>query len=176
MAFNASPARTCRFGRRGACPTIVAVKILLAALFGCVSILNAEPPRVLPPPAGKLYHGCYWGGVGTDTHDPTEHDVIPADVTRHEQAVGEKTTWVYFSNNWFESRKFPSEMCRWIRDLGKIPYVRLMLRSDVDQRHGEKKFSLEKIIAGEFDVDLRAWARDAKSFASRILIEWGTEP
>jgi len=67
-------------------------------------------------------------------------------------------------------------MCRWIRDLGKIPYVRLMLRSDVDQRHGEKRFSLQKIIAGEFDVDLRAWARDAKAFGSPILIEWGTEP
>jgi beta-mannanase len=67
-------------------------------------------------------------------------------------------------------------MCTWIRDLGKIPYIRLMLRSDVDQRHGEKKFSLQKIIAGEFDVDLHAWARDAKSFESPILIEWGTEP
>jgi beta-mannanase len=67
-------------------------------------------------------------------------------------------------------------MCGWIRDLGKIPYVRLMLRSDVDQRHREKKFTLQKIIAGEFDEDLRAWARDAKNFGSPILIEWGTEP
>ena len=131
---------------------------------------------IAPPPPGKLYHGCYWGGIGTDTHDPTEHDVTPADVAGYEQAVGAKVAWVYFSNNWFESRKFPIEICAWIRDLGKIPYVRLMLRSDVDQRHGEKKFPLQKIVAGEFDVDLRAWARDAKSFGSPILIEWGTEP
>ena len=153
-------------------------KIVCRCLLGfvCVGALHAESLRVLPPTAGKLYHGCYWGGVGTDTHDPTEHDVTPPDVTRYEQAVGAKTAWVYFSNNWFESRKFPAEMCSWIRDLGKIPYVRLMLRSDVDQKHGEKKFSLEKIIAGEFDVDLRAWAREAKSFGSPILIEWGTEP
>jgi hypothetical protein len=144
--------------------------------FVCVGALHAESRRVLPPPAGKLYHGCYWGGVGTDTHDPTEHDVAPQDVTRYEQAVGAKTAWVYFSDNWFESRKFPVEMCSWIHDLGKIPYVRLMLRSDVDQKHAEKKFTLEKIIAGEFDVDLRAWAREAKSFGSPILIEWGTEP
>jgi beta-mannanase len=51
-----------------------------------------------------------------------------------------------------------------------------MLRSDVDQRHAEKRFTLQKIIAGEFDVDLRAWARDAKAFGSPILVEWGTEP
>jgi len=142
----------------------------------CVAALHAESPRVLPPPPGKLYHGFYWGGVGTDTHDPTEHDVTPGDVTRYEQAIGAKTAWIYFSDNWFESRKFPLEMCSWIRDLGKDPYARLMLRSDVDQRHGEKKFSLQKIIACEFDIDLRAWARDAKAFGSPILIEWGTEP
>jgi beta-mannanase len=51
-----------------------------------------------------------------------------------------------------------------------------MLRSDVDQKHAEKFFTLQKIIAGEFDVDLRAWAHEAKSFGSPILIEWGTEP
>ena len=89
----------------------------------------------------------------TNTHDPTEHDVTRADVTRYEQAIGAKTVWIYFSDNWFESRKFPADTCNWIRDLGKIPYVRLMLRSDVDQRHAEKKFSLQKIVAGDFDVD-----------------------
>ncbi len=152
------------------------VKIFLAAFFSSVLLLRAESARILPPPTGKLYHGFYWGGVGTDTHDPTEHDVNPADVVRYEQAVGAKTVWVYFSDNWFESRKFPAERCGWIRDVGKVPYVRLMLRSDVDQEHSEKKFSVAKIIAGEFDPDLRAWARDAKTFGSPILIEWGTEP
>ena len=147
----------------------------MSALF-CLSTLQAQSPRIAPPPPGKLYHGFYWGGVGTDTHDPTEHDVTPADVTRYEQAIGKQTAWIFFSNNWFESRKFPAEMCSWVRDLGKVPYVRLMLRSDVDQQHSEKKFTLRKIIAGEFDVDLRAWAREAKNFGSPILIEWGTEP
>ena len=152
------------------------MKLFLAAFFSCVVALQAESPRISPPPAGKLYHGFYWGGVGTDTHDPTEHDVTAADVVRYEQAVGAKTAWVYFSDNWFESRKFPAETCGWIRDVGEVPYVRLMLRSDVDQNHSDKKFSLAKIIAGEFDIDLRAWARDAKAFGSPILIEWGTEP
>lgn len=142
-----------------------------------VALANAYAgPKITPPLPGKLYHGCYWGGVGTDTHDPSEHDVTPNDVAKYERAVGKKAAWVYFSNNWFESREFPAEMCGWIRSLGKVPYVRLMLRLDVDQNHGEKKFTLQKIIAGEFDVDLRAWARDAKAFGSPILIEWGTEP
>ena len=96
------------------------------------------------PPVGKLYHGSYWGGVGTDEHDPTEHDVTPGDVERYEQAVGKQAAWIYFSDNWFESRRFPTEMCSWIRDLKKIPYVRLMLRSNVDQGHSEKIFSFKK--------------------------------
>jgi hypothetical protein len=131
---------------------------------------------IAPPPPSHLYHGFYWGGVGTDEHDPTEHDVTPVDLAAYEQAVGAKSAWIYFSNNWFESRAFPATTCRWIRDLGKIPYIRLMLRSDVDQKHSEKMFTLVKIIGGDFDRDLAAWARDASAFGSPILIEWGTEP
>lgn len=147
---------------------------MLALFF--VAQAHAESTGIAPPPASRLYHGFYWDGVGTDTHDPTEHDVTPADVKGYEVAVGKQVVWIYFSDNWFESRKFPASMCGWIRELGKIPYIRLMLRSDVDQQHSEKQFTLEKIIAGDFDDDLRNWAREAKKFTSPILIEWGTEP
>ncbi len=144
-----------------------------------LTFLGVSEPLAAPIPApsfGKLYHGFYYGGVGTDTHDPTEHDVSPADAKRYEQTVGAKTTWIYFSDNWFEGREFPVATCRWIRQLGKVPYVRLMLRSGVDQSRAEKTFTLKKIRACEFDADLRSWARAAKEFASPILIEWGTEP
>jgi beta-mannanase len=51
-----------------------------------------------------------------------------------------------------------------------------MLRSDVDQLHAEKFYSLDKILAGNFDDDVRAWSREAKNFGTPIMIEWGTEP
>src|SRR5205809_461387 len=111
--------------------------VLVRSLFALSFIVpvDAQTGRIAPPSLGKLYHGFYWGGVGTDEHDPSEHDVTPANVAQYEQTLGKKTAWIYFSNNWFESRAFPLSMCGWIRDLGKIPYVRLMLRSDIDQRH-----------------------------------------
>ncbi len=146
------------------------------ALLSLALILRATAAPISAPPSGKLYHGCYFGGVGTDTHDPSEHDVTPADVARYEDTVGAQATWVYFSDNWFESRAFPTATCSWIRQVGKIPYVRLMLRSDAEQKHGEKTFTLARIIAGEFDADLRRWAEDAGKFGAPILIEWGTEP
>lgn len=140
-----------------------------------IAALQAEAAPIAPPPAGKLYHGFFFGEPSGD-RDPTEHDVAPADVARYEAAVGKQTTWVFFSDNWFESRTFPKATCDWIHGLGKVPYVRLMLRSDLDQDHAEKIFTLNKIIAGDFDVDLCAWAGAAKSFGAPILIEWGTEP
>ena len=149
----------------------------LAVVFVCGAATRVlSGAAIAPPPEGKLYHGCYWGGVGTDTHDPSEHDVTAANVAEYEDAVGKRTAWVYFSDNWFESRKFPAATCGWIRGSGKIPYVRLMLRSDVDQNHQEKTFTLARIIGGTFDADLRAWADEAKTFTAPLLVEWGTEP
>ncbi len=149
------------------------VKLLVLALIACAGICDAsaQSAPIARPPAGKLYHGFFYDGPKLN-----EHDVTPEDVARYEQALGKKTTWVFFSDNWFESREFPAEMCEWIRGLSKIPYVRLMLRSDVEQNRPEKTFSIDKIMRGEFDEDLRRWARAAKSFASPILIEWGVEP
>lgn len=139
-------------------------------------MIPAKAAPIAPPPPGKLYQGFYFGGVGADEHDPTEHDVSAADLPRYEEAVGAKAAWVYFSDNWFEGREFPAATFAWIRDAGKIPFVRLMLRSGVDQKRAEKTFTLDRIIAGNFDDDLRAWATAARNFGAPILIEWGTEP
>src|ERR1044071_1471291 len=131
--------------------------------------------RIGTPPEGMLYQGLYFDEPAAG-RDPTEHDVIAPDVARFEKALGTKTVWVYFSNNWSESRHFPSGICAWVRELGKVPYVRLMLRSDLEQKGAEKTFNLANILAGKFDDDLRAWANDARTFSSPILFEWGTEP
>ncbi len=131
--------------------------------------------QISRPPPGKLYQGLYFDEPAPG-RDPTEHDVTAENVARFEQTLGTKTAWVFFSHNWSESRKFPAATCDWIRRLGKIPYVRLMLRSDLEQNHAEKTFSLANILAGKFDDDLKAWAREAKVFGEPILIEWGTEP
>src|SRR4030095_14609583 len=73
-------------------PYTCTVKAIHLLLVTCAVTLHAKGGHVAAPPAGKLYHGFYWGGVGTDEHDPTEHDVTPGDVARYEQAVANKTT------------------------------------------------------------------------------------
>lgn len=137
---------------------------------------SASPASVAPPPAGKLYQGFFFSAPTPGSDDANERNVSAADVARFETAIGKKTAWVYFSDNWFESRAFPIETCTWIQSLGKVPYLRLMLRSDLDQKKAEKEFSLAKICAGAFDDDLRRWAEGAKAFRHPVLVEWGTEP
>jgi hypothetical protein len=149
---------------------------LRCAVVAAIAIPSARGAQLIaPPPSGKLYQGVYFDEPERG-HDPTEHDVTAPNVLRFEQAVGAKAAWVFFSNNWFESRTFPQETCDWIHGLGKIPYVRLMLRSDAEQDRPEKLFTLANIITGKFDGALKAWARAAKEFDSPLLVEWGTEP
>src|SRR5205823_11985629 len=122
--------------RVGSIMSSVRLALFLIALAGFTSSRAAGAQRIAPPPAGKLYHGRYFDEPAGG-HDPTEHDVTAADVARFEQTLGTKTAWVFFSNNWSESRKFPAATCDWIRGLGKVPYIRLMLRSDLEQSHLE---------------------------------------
>ncbi len=117
-----------------------------------------------------MLHGVYPGGISG-----AEDDLTLQDLRSYEETVGKPAAWVYFSNNWYADRRFPAETAAWIRAAGSLPYVRLMLRSDIDLDHAEPVFNLQRIIDGDFDADLAAWADGARDFGSPILAEFGTE-
>ncbi len=150
---------------------------LSVALSGCAQTGPAETSgtsgakasKISEPPAGKLYHGVFPGS-------PNEEDEItPDDVSAYERAAGRSSTWIYFSHNWFRDRRFPRKTAAWIWERGSVPFIRLMLRSSEEQNIAEPEFTLDRIIRGRFDRDLRAWARDARTFRSPLLVEFGTE-
>ena len=148
---------------------------LLAAVCLGQEVVPPSPPRehdakFAAPPLGKLYHGIYPGGKSGD-----EDDLRPRDLEEYQKAVGQQAAWVYFSNNWFRTREFPLKTATWIRAAKAVPYIRLMLRSNSEQDQPEKLFSVQAILAGEFDRDLKRWAAQAKAFGSPLLVEWGTE-
>jgi Glycosyl hydrolase family 26 len=144
------------------------VSCLLFHLLGVISTLHAASIPV--PPPGNFYQGFYYS-----KNSDTEHDATPQDLAAYENAVGAKTAWVFFSDNWYETRLFPAKNCAWIHEAGKIPYIRLMLRSSPGQNRAEKTFILDAIAAGTFDADLKQWAAGAKQFGAPLLVEWGTE-
>jgi hypothetical protein len=122
------------------------------------------------PPAGNLYHGVYPGGVTGE-----EDDLTLADVQAYEGAAGKHAAWIYFSDNWYHGRAFPTETATWIRTHGSIPYVRLMLRSTAEQGRGDSLYTLKNILSGMFDNDLRAWCDGARGFGTRLIVEYGVE-
>jgi hypothetical protein len=122
------------------------------------------------PPAGKFYHGVFPGGK-----DGMGADITPGEVKAYQRAVGKRPTWVYFWNNWFESRSFPYQTASWIRDSGSVPYVRLMLLSSREIPTPDPVYTLANIIGGQFDADFRHWMQDARRFGSPLLAEFGTE-
>ncbi|MEI6072364.1 MAG: glycosyl hydrolase [Verrucomicrobiae bacterium] len=142
--------------------------LTIAIMGACFS----SAAQTIPPPAeGRFYHGCYPGGITGE-----EDDITVRDVQNYEKVVGQNVAWVYFSNNWYADRRFPIETATWIRKHGAIPYIRLMLRS---RNHAvgkpEREFTLQSIIDGKFDNDLKAWGRAAGAFGSPLIVEYGTE-
>jgi hypothetical protein len=123
------------------------------------------------PPAGALYHGVLPAGSGATDFGT---DASEAALDAYEQAVGRNVAYVYFSDEWMVSRAFPAQTVAWIRQRGAIPFIRLMLRSQREPLRFDPVFTLDRIIAGEFDGDLGAWA-DAAKAAGPIIVEYGTE-
>jgi hypothetical protein len=169
---------------------LAAVLALALSVSGCAnkassarSVTTAAAPKtsatagavsagevLAPPAAGSLYHGVYPGGKTGE-----EDDITAASTDEYEAAVGHKVAWVYFSNNWYKSAKFPASTCQWIAARGSVPYIRLMLRSNIDPGTADPTFSLDRIIKGDFDPQLKAWARDAASFGKPVMAEYGPE-
>ena len=126
--------------------------------------------RITTPPEDMLYHGVYPGGKSGN-----EDDITPGDADAYEKCVGRKAAWIFFSHNWFNGRQFPAQTAGWIRERGSIPFIRLMLRSTTEEKRIEKLYTLQAIIDGAFDQDLKRWGQAAKKFGTPLLVEYGTE-
>ncbi len=126
---------------------------------------------VLAPEPGKLYHGVFpFSGA-----DDEESEITPESLDSYEQAAGRKVAWVYFSDDWYIDRDFPLDRADWIRERGSVPFIRLMLRSSSEQDIAEPLYTMDNIIAGDFDADLHAWFASAREYASPLIMEFGTE-
>jgi len=126
--------------------------------------------KIVVPGEGRLYHGVHPGGGEGD-----EAEVNEKILNNYETRAGRKAAWVYFSHEWSESPVFPKETVRWIKeDRGAVPFIRLMLRSSAECEQVEARYTLEAIVAGDFDCELKDWGKNAATFGA-LICEWGTE-
>jgi hypothetical protein len=122
------------------------------------------------PPAGRLYHGVFPAGSGLP-----ETDISMVTLQGYQTAVGRPLAWVYFSHEWYLGKAFPRVTAEAIRDRGAVPFVRLHMRSQQVELVTDPTYTLDRIIAGDFDADLRAWADGAKTFGTPLIVQYGTE-
>lgn len=125
--------------------------------------------KLYPASDGSIYHAANpdFGG--------SEDNVTSTSIKNFETLAQKKIVWAYFSNNWYDVIKFPLAAVNTIHKSGKIPFIRLMPRSDFKEGCPDPVYALQKIIDGEFDKALSEWAIDAKKKGIPLLVEFGTE-
>jgi glycosyl hydrolase family 26 len=153
---------------------------------GAVSVSDVDAQRVVPASCGKLLppaSGAYFGAF-PDFNPPeatTEDDVQASKVNDFQALAGRKIVWAYFSHYWFKGFDFPREKVLTLWRNGQIAYIPLLASSGVfygsgpPQQYPELRFSLQNILAGEFDAELQSWADAARETNIPILVEFGTE-
>ena len=126
--------------------------------------------KLLPPKGNKIYFGAFpdFGG--------SEDNVSSKKITDFNNMIKKKIVWAYFSDNWFNTIKYPKQSIHEIYKNKTIPFVRIMPRSDEIQGHKEEVFSMQNIIDGKFDSDLKAWANEAKKDNIPLLVDFAVEP
>ena len=124
--------------------------------------------KLIAPSVG-IYHAAYpdFGG--------TEDIVASSKIYNYESLVNKDITWAYFSNNWYDSITFPKDEIDSIISCKKLPFIRMMARTEFSEGKADKNYTMQKIIDGEFDIELTKWAQDAKACDAPLLVEFGTE-
>lgn len=134
-----------------------------------VKVIQGDTIRLLPPPEGKIYHAAFPNLGGT------EDAVSTTKIQGFENLVMKDIGWVYFSNNFFSSIRFPKSEVNRIRLNNKTPFIRLMARTDFTTGAVDPNYSMESFINGDHDEALKKWAQEAKKIDGPLLAEFGTE-
>ena len=149
----------------------LAVIIIITALILTVpSDSYSRYETKITAPVKGVYQGAFvnFGGV--------EDEVRVQSINDFESLIGKKMVWAMFSNNWgAEGIKFPEKNVKTIRNLGIIPFIRMMPGPDFREGEIDSKYTLQHIIDGNFDDKLRKWASDAKKIKSPMIVDFGPE-
>jgi len=123
----------------------------------------------LVPPAQGVYFAAFPDFGGSE-------DVITAQrIANFENLARKNITWAYFSDNWYQHIQFPSDAVQTIQQSGRVPFIRMMARTELEEGIADPNYSLQNIIDGQFDSDLLQWFTEAAQTGFPLLVEFGTE-
>jgi hypothetical protein len=162
---------------------LLALALLAAAAFAAAQPGGAQAPQAV---CGKLLQparGAYFGAF-TDFNTPrefSEDHVSVAKIDAFTRLAGRAPVWVYLAQHWHKGLQFPREKVLAIWRHGQLPYIVFQPDSGAlygpgkPQQYPEQTYSLQHILDGDFDPQLRAWADAARDLEIPILMEFGTE-
>jgi Glycosyl hydrolase family 26 len=160
---------------------VVAAVIVVLSAAGSPGAAREAPAtcgKVLPPSWGA-YLGAF---ADFNAGEQASEDHVRAGrVQAFEQLAGRPLSWVNFSQNWFRGLGFPRERVETIWNEGAIPYIAFLPTSGDFYGSGpreklpERRYTLQRIIDGVFDAQLRAWADGARRENVPILLSFGAE-
>ena len=104
-----------------------------------------------------------------------ENIVTQARIRDFEELAQKKITWAAFTQYWFEGLEYPREKIHTIHDSGVLPLVRMQPRSTTREYVRETRFTMERIINGDFDLPLSRWAQAARADGIPLLVDFGVE-
>lgn len=130
----------------------------------------AQGFKLLPPERQGAYFGAY------ADFGPQETEVTAKKIDDFVNLAGKQLTWVYFSNHWLNGKViFPEGPIDVCIKKKVIPYIRFCPWSEMEQNQKDPLVSMQKIIQGDFDDQLRSWAQKIKNKPTAVMIEFGPE-
>jgi len=130
--------------------------------------LPAQNRRIFPPDSG-CYVGVFpgWGEL--------EASVSAQQLEDFEKLSGKSVAFVPFSVFWGENYVSRQQLDE-IASYGAVPLLRLMPWGEPYWEPGyQADYSLQKIIDGDFDAFLSAWADEIKGYGKPVMVTFGVE-
>jgi len=154
--------------------TVVLNKISVSGKGGGVVAPPAQAngaKKLLAPEDGKIYFAAYTD-LGAD-----ENGITGSKIRELQNIAGKNIAWAYVSDIWKDGIKYPKEDVHTMVDNNLAPFIRLIPRSDDGENDSSEddRFTMQRIINGDFDSDLRAWARAAKADNIPLMLDFAME-
>jgi hypothetical protein len=161
------------------CRLLLVVSLVAASYSTTAYASPATCGKLLPP-----LSGIYFGGAPYFTAPPSmlEGDTVAsARIVQFDHDAGRQAIWSEFDQHWFEGLDFPRDKVMTVWRAGKIPFIRMFPHAGSPFGQGNPPeqypgdYSLQNIIDGKFDAQLRKWADAARDTNIPLLVEFGTE-
>ncbi len=149
--------------------TVISGAGLLALVVAPVAAQGA-PIKLLPPEQGA-YHGVF-----ADLPEYLRTGEAAQGTIRFEQLVQKGVAFSIIGDNWDQGIAFPRRAVQEVTDAGRIPVVHIKPWSVKRRYNGaDPLYSLERILAGRYDLDIRNYAKAVKTFGKPVVLDFAPE-